>query len=339
MASQAGGSPLNLKLDLLTKGHEYSFFQVMRLLRLLVRTEGEKTEEPDLRGEEAIRVRPHLSLDFPASDVAKVEESDHEPPSFLVTTTFLGLYGSSSPLPTFYTEDLIDEASEDLSVSRDFINVLNHRLYILLFYGWLKYRQFLQVVEERNPKDLEKLFSFLGLGEKELRDDFPESYSLFRYLGLFTQFPRSSLGLETLLQDALRGTPIKVVPCVKRRVSIPPDQRFYLGSSGNILGEHSFLGEEMEDRMGKFALQVGPLKSEPFHSLLPENLHHQTLASLTKFYVMDPLEYDIELVLAEREAKKACLGGKMWSRLGWNTWVFSVDHLNEVSVTLPPKAV
>ena len=337
MASQVGGSPLNLKLDLLMKGHEYSFFQVMRLLRLLLQSTGEKREDLNPKGDEKIRVKPALSLAFPASDVAKVEELGDESPSFLVTATFLGLYGSSSPLPNFYTEDLIDEASEDMSVSRDFMDGLNHRLYILLFYCWLKYRQFLQVVEEKNPRDLEKLFCFLGLGEPELRRNLPDPYPLIRYIGLFSQFPRSASGLETLLKDALEGVPINVIPCVKRTVSIPPDQRFYLGSSGNSLGESSFLGEELDDRMGKFSLQIGPLKSDPFHALLPEDPRHKRLAFLTKFYVTDPLEYDLQLILAKQEAKKACLGGRMWSRLGWNTWIFSVDHLDEVSVTLPPK--
>lgn len=276
-------------------------------------------EEPESVREEDIRIKTELSLAFPASDVVKIEELDHEGRLFWITVTFLGLYGSSSPLPTFYTEDLIEEAAEDFSVAKDFIDTINHRLYLLLFHCWGKYRQFLQVVEENNPKDLEKLFCLLGLGEEELREDLPEAYSLIRYIGLFTQFPRSALGLETLLQDALGETSIGVIPCLKRCVKIPPDQTLFLATSGNSLGEDSFLGEEIDDRMGKFRLQIGPLKTEPFHSLLPGTLHHKKLTSLTKFYLQDPLEYDLELILAAREAEKVCLGGPMWSRLGWDT--------------------
>jgi type VI secretion system protein ImpH len=270
--------------------------------------------------------------------VAKIEELANEGPLFLVTATMLGLYGVSSPLPTFYTEDLMDEAAEDMSVTRDFLDIFNYRLYLFLFRCWAKYREFFQLVEENNPEDLEKLSCLLGLGEKELREDFPESYSLLRYAGLLTQFPRSALGLETLLQDAFGKIPIQVLPCIERKVKIPPDQRFHLGDSGNALGEDSFLGEEMDDRMGKFRLQVGPLKSEPFHSLLPGNLNHKRFTTLTKFYVMDPLEYDLELILAEKEAKTVCLGTPMWSRLGWDTWTFSADDIGEVRATLQPEA-
>jgi type VI secretion system protein ImpH len=337
MASQVGGSPFNLRVDLLRKGHAFSFFQVMRLLRFFAR-ESEGTEEKSMDEEEKIRIRPELSLAFPASDVAKVEELANEGPLFLVTATMLGLYGSSSPLPTFYTEDLMEEEAEDMPVTRDFIDVFNDRLYLFLFRCWTKYREFIQIVEENNPEDLEKLSCLLGLGEKEFREDLPESYSLLRYAGLLTQFPRSALGLETLLQDAFGRIPIKVLPCIKRRVKIPPDQRFHLGDSGNALGEDSFLGEEMDDRMGKFRLQIGPLKSEPFQSLLPGNPNHKRFAILTKFYVMDPLEYDLELILAEKEAKPICLGAPMWSRLGWDTWTFCTDYIGEVRTTLPPEA-
>jgi type VI secretion system protein ImpH len=307
----------------------------LRLLRLFQQPPLDERRGSESIRKENVRMRPELSLAFPASDVAKVEELGDEDPIFLVTATMLGLYGSSSPLPTFYTEDLMDEAAEDMSVTRDFIDIINHRLFLLLFRCWMKYREFLQVVEEKNPRDLEKLFCLLGLGEKELREDLLESYSLLRYTGLFTQFPRSALGLKTLLQDALGGIPIEVVPSVKRAVKIPADQRSYIGTSGNSLGENSFLGEEIEDRMGKFSLQIGPLKCEEFHSLIPGNPDHQRLGFLTKFYLVDPLEYDLEMILAEREAKTVCLGTPMWSRLGWDTWSFSSDHLGEVRATMP----
>ncbi len=335
MASQVRDSSLNLRLDLLKRGHEFSFFQVIRLLRLLSprtnRPEEERTYE-----KENIKIRPELTLAFPAADVAKVEEIANDPPVFLVTATFLGLYGISSPLPTFYTEDLIDEYSGDVTVTRDFVDIVNQRLFSLLFRCWTKYRQFLQVVEENNPKDLDRLFCFLGLGEKELRDDIPEAYSLLRYAGIFTQFPRSAMGLETLLQDAFGGIHFEVIPCIMRKVKIPPDQRFFLGTSGNALQQNSIIGEEVDDRMGKFRLKIGPLKSKHFCSLLPGNPDHKKLAFITRFYILDPIEYDVELILSEGEARTVCLGASEWSRLGWDTWTFSGDHLGEVNATFSP---
>jgi type VI secretion system protein ImpH len=336
MAGPVGGSSFNIKFELLKKGHEFSFFQVMRLIRLLgrgpersgVQEEGEK---------ENVRVRPELSLAFPAADVAKIEETAGEGFGYRVTTTFLGLYGSSSPLPTFYTEDLLEEAEGDSSVSRDFLDIIHHRLFSLFFRCWTKYRLFLQVVEEKNLRDLERLFCLLGLGEEELRREIPEPLFLLRYIGLFTQFPRSASGLETLLQDSLGGVPVDIMPCLLRRVKIPADQRFSLGITANLLGQDSFLGEEIDDRMGKIRLQIGPLNAQIFHDLLPGRPQYQKLAFLTKFYLVEPLEYDIELILTKGEVKTACLGAPKWSGLGCDTWTFSGEYAEEVKAVFPPQ--
>jgi len=328
-----------VKLDLLKEGHAFSFIQVIRLLRLFAGPSKESVDS-GFQGTEHIRIRPKLSLAFPPADVDRVEQVEQregEGPRYLVTATLLGLYGSASPLPTFYTEDLIDEASEDESVAREFLDIINHRLFLLLFQSWTKYRQFIKVVEENNPQYLERLFSLLGLGEKALRDDVPDAYGLIRYVGLFTQFPRSAGGLKALLQDAFGNIPIKVVPCVVRKAKIPEDQQLFLGKSGGVLGSDSFIGTEIEDRMGKFRLQVGPLDQYQFQRLLPGGTGGDKLALLTGLYVTDPLEYDVELNLAEGEAQCVCLGGSSWSRLGWDTWMFAGNQMGEVKATFYPE--
>jgi len=147
MAGQAGGSSphLNtdskatLKQELLEKGHAFSFFQVIRLLRLFA-MQPFRTQTPPSELSQTIQIKPNLSLAFPASDVESVQElGDHKDLRFLITANFMGLYGTASPLPTFYTEDLIDEAADDESVSRDFIDILNQRLFAVC------------LASERNP--------------------------------------------------------------------------------------------------------------------------------------------------------------------------------------------
>jgi len=54
-------------------------------------------------------------------------------------------------------------------------------------------------------------------------------------------------------------------------------------------------------------------------------------------YLTDPLEYDLELVLSEGEAKTICLGTPRWSALGLDTWSFAGGMLSEVGVTFPPQ--
>jgi type VI secretion system protein ImpH len=339
VAGPAGRPSIDLKLDLVRNGRGYAFFQVMRLLRLFGRG-GPCFPEGEGKETDRIRVRPELSLGFPASDVARVEEVPGEDGCFRVTATFLGLYGSSSPLPTFYTEDLLEEAGEDASAARDFLDIVNHRLYLFLFECWTKYKPFLRVVEENRPEDVERLFCLVGLGEEALRESLPEPYALLRYSGLLTQQPRSAMGLVALLRDALGDVPVAVVPCVPRKTGIPMDQRLCLGTAANRLGEESVLGEEIDDRMGKFRLRIGPLDVGRFHALLPGGPEHGRLADLTRFYLKDPLEFDIELRLAEGEVRTACLGGPKWATLGRDTWTFAADRLQtEVKAVFPPDPI
>ncbi len=313
--------------DLLARGWYYSYFQAIRLLRRQrFSASGRETVQND-----NIRVRPALSLSFPAADIAKIEtfESDHKP-YFRVTSTFLGLYGSSSPLPTFYTEDLIDEAGQDESVSRDFLDIFHHRLNSLLFQAWLKYRLFFQVLEEKDDLHLERLFCLLGLGVRKLRHNLPEAKGLLRYIGLFTQFPRSAVGLRTLLQDALGNVPIQLVPCIHRMAKIPEPQRLKIGQAGCKLGMDTYVGEEIEDRMGKFRIQVGPLRQAEFLHFIPGTPGYARLTALTELYITEPLLYEVELILAAKEAETACLGDPVRSVLGVTTWVFSEESLGEV---------
>jgi len=332
MAGKDWRSPPDLKTDLLNEGHTFSFFQVLRLLRLLTADGAQDGLSPSSHAE-AARIRPGLSLGFPAADVVGIEETPDAETPFRVMTTFLGLFGVSSPLPAFYTEDLLLEEAEDESVTRDFLSFVNDRLYSLLCDCWAKYRQHVQIVERRDEAHVERFYCLLGLGEGELRRDLPDAYSLMRYLGLFTQFPRSALGLRTLLRDALVGLPVEIVPCMARWVRIPPDQRFIMGVSGGSLGVDTVVGEEIEDRMGKFRVRIGPLTRAQFQAILPEEPDYRKVDFLTHFYINEPLEYEIELVLASGEAATPCLGDPAWARLGWSTWVFSGEGIGEVSGT------
>lgn len=332
MAAQDRRTLPDIENKLISEGSAFSFYQVLRLLRSFAAAEKDNTMS------DRIRIRPQISLAFPAADVNGVEApEDEDGVDYRVTATFLGLYGTSSPLPTFYTEDLMAEASEDETVTREFIDIINHRIYLLLFQSWSKYRQFLTVEEEGRFDHLIRLFSLLGLSEEPLRKDIPNALGLLRYIGLLTQRPRSSLGLKTLLRDVTGGLPVDVVSCILRKVRIPEAQRLCLGRSGSQLGKDSYVGEEIEDRMGKFRIKIGPLLKNDFQRMLPGNADYERMTFFTKFYTTDPLEYDVVLTLAAGEARDVCLGQAPWSRLGLDTWLFSGEEIGEVSARFRPE--
>ena len=345
MAGQTGRSSphletdtkASLKQELLDKGHAFSFFQVIRLLRLLA-VQPVRDKMPSSDASHTIQIKPNLSLAFPASDVESVQEiGDQEDFRFLITANFLGLYGTASPLPTFYTEELIDEAADDESVSRDFIDILNQRLFALLFECWGKYRQSMQIVEEKNPAYMDRLFCLIGLGEKSLRKHITEPYRLLRYIGLFTQFPHTAMALKTILNDALGGTAVEIIPCVEQTAKIPENQTLRLALSGCRLGIDSYLGDELIDRMGKFRISLGPLNRTGLKRFSPGTEDFSRVSALTDLYFVEPLKYEVEIILAEGEAQTVCLGDAMRATLGVDSWIFSSAELGEVRVIFNPQ--
>ncbi|HUT63696.1 MAG TPA: type VI secretion system baseplate subunit TssG, partial [Anaerolineae bacterium] len=285
-----------------------------------------------------IRVRPELSLDFPESDITSIKKIQGDPGFYVITATFLGLYGTSSPLPTFYTEDLLQEKLDERTITRDFIDIINAPLYYIVFKIWSKYRLFYKIVEQREQETLQKLYCLLGLGEKELQKQVEDSYSLLRFIGLATQFPRSAEGLRVLLSDRLHEPSIRIIQCVPRIVVIPQDQRFILGIRGNKLGVNSYLGREILDRTGKFRIQAGPFSGRSFHSLLPDRAAYKKITQLVRFYLDKPLVWDMKLFVHGDSIKTAQLGSSRWSQLGWNSWIFSGQlqpGTTSVTLTVP----
>ena len=330
MATQDWRQTSDIKEELIKNGKRFSFIQAERLLHYIIRKDhqgfGQDNRQDDRNIGRSIKVRPKLSLDFPNTDIDSIEEISGENPLYLLTVTFLGLYGVSSPLPTFYTEDLMDEVSEDVTVTRDFIDIINAPFYRLFYRCWSKYRQFVKIIDEQEPEYLERLYCFLGLGIEEHRQEIKNAQALIPYIGLFTQFPRSAQGLNRLLSDALKVDRMEIDQCIHRMAPIPEDQRLFLGVSGAELGLNSYLGQEIDDRMGSFRIRIGPVDADTFHDFLPNTDKFDTMAQLIRLYMDKPLIWENEMILSANEVKTVRLGEQRWSNLGWDTWMFSDEN-------------
>ena len=332
MEGTHGESAAGMRETLLSQGRSFSFFQAMRHLGNL-KTLGDKH---GIDGR--FRVRPNLSLAFAGSDVERIEEDASG--KVTLTANILGLYGTGSPLPAFYTEELFEVDGDGQNAARDFLDVINHRLYTLLYAGWAKYQVPMKVLEEGDNRLKDRLFSLSGLGSEPLRKGVENAWGMIRYSGLLSQATRSASGLETLLSDALGGLAIEVVQAVKRDVPISSDQQCALGISGNIPGETCYLGDTFEDSTGAVLIRIGPLSSIMYHSFLPGTDAHRLLVVLTRFYMSTPIDFIVEVVLAAEEEKEtANLGGPQWDQLGLDTWLFSGEPPGEFSSRFYPEAV
>ncbi len=323
-------------LELMDRSRSFSFVQA---LRLLIRyCTAEKGIDPGTALQKFIRIRPELSLNFPGTDITRVEPraivfqgnlQGEEPESgFLITATFLGLYGSSSPLPNFYTEDLIDEFNEAKSIKRDFLDIINYALYPIFFKIWSKHRLFYKICEEEDPRIIEKQYSLLGLEDGQNRSRIRNIDRYFRYTGLTLQFPRSAEGLEAILADgfSLQGQ-VAVEQCVQRRVRIPQDQHALLGISSSTLGEDSVIGTWIKDMAGKFSIRIKEADARTLHEFLPDQDSFYALRQLVEFYVNQPLEWDLVVEVRQGQIQTTQPGNGSWSHLGWNTWLVMDEEI------------
>ena len=312
MAAETRATVDAVKELLLTNGEKYSYFQAIRLLRLYDRHTGLRQEH--------LRIRPRLGLGFPENDIDRIEPLDEG--GYRITANFFGLYGVASPLPTYYTEDLFEEQREGRHVVRDFIDIAHYALYPLLFDAWAKYRVEQRIVEDQDKTALDHLYAFVGLNDEDMRVELlPGSADLLRYAGLLNQRPRSALGLETLLADAFAPARVTVECGVKNTQTIPPDQRWRLGSQGSYLGEDAWLGARIDDYNCAIKLCFDDLPEPLFHRLLPGGEGYARLKFLARFYLIEPLDVQVELDLQREEARAARFGNGSWSRLGLDTWL------------------
>ena len=319
MAGSKWGSFFNLEESLLQEGHSYSFFQAVRLIRLILRRQNDARDAASVEGR-FLRIRPELTLGFPSSDIARIEEVplENDGRRFIIYATFLGLYGTSSPLPSFYTEDLLHEASDDKSVTRDFIDVINSSIYPLFINSLLKYNLFLQICEEKNQDYLERIQSLAGLNVGRDQDS---ARALSRYSGIMCQHPRSAHGLKTMLNDSLDGIPVHIRQCVPRIVAIPEDQRASIGLSNASLGEDLYLGSEIHECMGKFRIILGPIPPEIAFSCFPGGSVLKQAVFLVDNYLDSPLEYDFEMLFDPAGVPSISLGDESGAAMGVNSWL------------------
>lgn len=312
-------APQDIATDLVENRH--GFFQLLRLLRLHL--------GDDAAFRAGVRVRPSLNLAFPKADVETVELDDEG--VWRVEANFFGLYGVTSPLPTFYTEDLIDEASQGQSSTRDFLDLIHAALYPLLFRAWEKYRLWLRIAEHHDQTQLDRLYALVGLHGR----DSAHAATLLPYAGVFSWRPRSALGLQSLLSGVLGGVPVQVEPCIEREISIPHSGRMQLGQQASMLGDDTVLGQRVRDRAGNLAIVIGPLPADMFMTLLPGAAGFERCEQVLKHYLEAPLRCALHLLIAPGQRQGIVLG-ESWSRLGEQTWLGGPDTQWE---QLPSRAV
>jgi len=293
----------------------------MRVLRRLL-PEAAPVGHQGPVAKESVRLRSNLSFAFATSDITEIRDlpASDGIPRFEITAAFLGLYGTDSPLPTYFTERLLHDQDED-SVQREFLDLFQHRILSLFYRAWEKYRYDAQFRDDGSDFLSRRLLSLLCLDPGSLpKDHRVPAVRLLGFAGLLTQVPHSADTLRGVLADYFEEMPVHIEQCVGRWLPIPEDQRNRLGAMNSRLGQDTSLGDRVFDRSCTFRVGFGPLGLDDFMSLLPCGDRMPEARELVDLVNGDGLDYEIELQLNEEEIPPLQLSGPT-ARLGWSSWL------------------
>lgn len=277
----------------------YNFFAMAELLHRLA--QGEKgTPELSLRDDptqETLRFSADASLAFPLSDISALKRDTSG--AFRMTTTFMGLQGSQSPLPGYYLDHLAWKAVHEQSPVGDFLDMFSHRLTQFVWHIWRKYRYHISFRNGGVDAFSQRMYSLVGLGHRQLRDKLAINHSkMLAYSGILANPGRSPEIICGLVSHCFDLSEVTLQNWQRRKVDIEPDQQNSLGSyslkNGEKLAGRSVLGNfvlgtRVPDLSGKFQLSITSLTRKQFLSFLPSGENFLPLTMFVSFILRDQL--------------------------------------------------
>ncbi len=335
-------SALNVMQD---QPWKYDFFQAMRLI------ECEAPHMPRLGhslrlADDALRLGQQLECAFAPSTLASVAPAHDDVPARL-EQFFFGLGGPNGPLPLHITEYLRDrQRNNGDSAGKRFLDVFHHRLLSLFYRTWADARP---TVSHDRPDDdywAARLAAFSGRGMSSLLDQgLIRGIAKLHFSGHMAAQTRYPDGLKAILSDYF-GVAVDIQEYVGQWLGLPELSR--IGINAHRLGIDLCVGQHVWDRQHAFRIRLGPLTLDEYMGMVPDSEPFQHLAAWVAEYIGYELDWDVNLVLLQREIPAFKLNGA--SRLGFNTWLgrpsadaddLIVSHQSAVqatsSITTPPS--
>lgn len=299
-----------------------------RLVRGLERALDVKTDEKGGFRHEKILFRAHNSLGFPASDVESVDvlpRVDGLNEKVRVTVNFMGLYGPASPLPTHYTEEVLNVEDGDNNI-RHFLDIFHHGFIGAVFRIWKKYR-----VDEHAPTDVDALFNnyvyrSLGLERRNIESESLDEGKFRALVPLLVNKGVTKKNLEKIVRAYLNIESIRIEEGVTSKLAIHVSQMNRLGSRNSILGQSCALGANVTDSSSQIKLVIGPIGFSRFRDLEQGTDGYRQLRALVNRFIGDEIDFRFDIWLTTKDLPSVTLARDCKLGLGRATWLSRVNQ-------------
>ncbi|WP_329911759.1 type VI secretion system baseplate subunit TssG [Serratia quinivorans] len=236
-------------------------------------------------GSDPVRFKPWPGMGFPVSTLKAVEtDEDHPELPPTVRTTFLGMYGVDSPLPSAYLDDIAQRREGHEAVT-SFLDIFSHRITTQYYRIWRKYAY--PATFEAGGRDVTSqcLLGLVGLGIPGTAEQVATPVSRFlALLGTMRLPTRNSEGIRALVSLLAPDTRATVTGPDPVKVHI--ENRSGLSAGSRVrLSQRATLGKAAKEACSRVLVTLRTENPEEAQGWLPCGRLHTDLLVLMRVYL------------------------------------------------------
>ena len=262
-----------------------------------------------------------------------------------LVVAFLAMTGPSGVLPQHYSQLIMDRVRRKDFALRDFLDLFNHRAISLFYRAWRKYRLPIAYEEiargTQGAADLaiiRSLWALVGFANGRWGNDplvtklrnrleFSDDWLVY-FSGTFSHRRPMASQLGRMLSEVFQ-LPVQVLQFQGQWLNLDPSEQSRPGGGPwgglqNSLGVETVVGSRVWSVDTKFRLKIGPVPLDLFRKLSPAGKLLKPLCQMTRLYVGQELDFEVQPVLKACDVPKTQLAsGASGSHLGWDSWLIS----------------
>jgi type VI secretion system protein ImpH len=287
--------------DLETEPWRFDYFTVLRHLERTYENRPRIGDSAALR-DEIVVLGQDPFMDFPASNLARVEQAEDRP--LKVFVKYMGLLGPQGALPLAMTEEAHHYVLANDDAFPRFLDIFNHRFIQLFFRAWANSRPIAQNDRPKQDRFWAYIGSAIGIGSEPYRqlDSIPDPAKIC-FAGL--------LGAQARSASRLAGA-----IC---RLMLDEQEHTILSRRHNVLGEGAMLGRGVYSVQDKIRVRIYTRSLAQYIRFLPSGDLCEPLADLVYLYNGAQLDWDAELAIPSAAVEPLRLG--QFGQLGWTSWM------------------